>query len=66
MRKFVDKEVIPYIEKWEKKEKIPREFWNKAQEWGVYSGAYVVGKDILASQERLKNVPEFLYGHPPE
>ncbi|MFC1821760.1 acyl-CoA dehydrogenase family protein [Thermodesulfobacteriota bacterium] len=40
VRKFVDKEVIPNRNEWEKNREIPREFWKKLGELGCLGFAY--------------------------
>jgi len=39
-KKFVEAEVLPYIDKWEKAGTVPREFYTKAYEAGVYAHDY--------------------------
>ena len=39
-RNFVDKEVIPYIDKWSKDGDVPKEFYKKAYHAGLYSRLY--------------------------
>jgi len=39
-RNFVDKELLPYIEKWEKAGDVPREFYTKCADAGVYAASY--------------------------
>ncbi|HXH18224.1 MAG TPA: acyl-CoA dehydrogenase family protein, partial [Chitinophagales bacterium] len=34
VRQFVQKEVVPYVEKWEEEERIPKEIWKKMGELG--------------------------------
>ncbi|MGP4105816.1 acyl-CoA dehydrogenase family protein [Virgibacillus sp. L01] len=34
LRKFLEKEAVPFIEQWEKEKQIPRSFWKKAGEQG--------------------------------
>lgn len=34
LRKFLKKEAVPYFEKWEEDQQVPREFWKKAGEQG--------------------------------
>ena len=35
VRKFVDAEILPYCEKWEKEGQVDRSFWDKAAEMGL-------------------------------
>lgn len=37
---FVDSELLPYIDKWEKAGSVPREFYKKCYEAGIYSTGY--------------------------
>jgi len=39
-RSFAEKELLPYIDKWEKAGDVPREFYNKCAEAGVYAFRY--------------------------
>ncbi|MBP1949813.1 acyl-CoA dehydrogenase family protein [Virgibacillus litoralis] len=34
LRKFLEKEAVPFIEQWEKEKQVPRSFWKKAGEQG--------------------------------
>ncbi|ETO09833.1 fadE13 [Reticulomyxa filosa] len=40
VKKFCEKEVLPYIDKWEKEGNVPSEFYQKAYDSGVYSFFY--------------------------
>jgi len=40
MKAYVEKEILPYVDKWEKNGDIPREAYTKAYEWGVYAAGY--------------------------
>jgi len=40
MKKFVDEEVLPNIDKWEKQGDVPREFYYTSAEWGIYASSY--------------------------
>jgi len=40
MAKFMDEEVLPYIDKWEKNGDVPLEFYRRAYEKGVYAMHY--------------------------
>lgn len=39
-KNFVDTELLPYIDKWEKKGDVPREFYKKAYNAGLYASMY--------------------------
>ncbi|MFB4472627.1 acyl-CoA dehydrogenase family protein, partial [Oceanobacillus caeni] len=39
VRKFLEKEAIPYLEEWEKEKQVPRTFWKKAAEQGFVAPA---------------------------
>merc|ERR1719433_1747236 len=39
-KNFVDTELLPYIDKWEKAGSVPREFYKKAYNAGLYSTGY--------------------------
>jgi len=40
MKKFVDEEVLPYIDKWEKQGDIPKAFYDRCVEYGIYAQLY--------------------------
>eukprot|EP01084_Bolivina_argentea_P144863 254061_1 len=40
VRKFVQKNVLPYIDKWEKQQSVPSSFYRKAYEAGIYASFY--------------------------
>ncbi|RLL46827.1 acyl-CoA dehydrogenase [Oceanobacillus piezotolerans] len=39
VRKFLEKEAIPYLEEWENEKQVPRTFWKKAAEQGFVAPA---------------------------
>ena len=54
VRKFVDKECAPNIEKWEKAEELPRELHKKAAEAGILG----IGLDRMAGFDRPERYPD--------
>lgn len=39
-RTFVDKEILPYIDSWEKKRDVPTSFYKKLYDYGLYAAFY--------------------------
>ncbi|ETO08809.1 hypothetical protein RFI_28578 [Reticulomyxa filosa] len=51
VRAFVEKEVAPYLDKWEAQQDIPKEFYKKAYDYGLYASVEEEEKLILSRKK---------------
>lgn len=62
VRKFIEKEAVPYHEAWEKEGIVSREFWLKAGQMGLLGIYGVIGNMMcLKSSVGVGGVPDYRY-----